>query len=346
MIRIFITFYLLIAATMVQAGNDSKETLNRDNAIFLITNENHSYFKALIDATDGKAQTTEIRNTNDDQYAVKKYCLINPSRGGVDGIVINRQLTEKEKARCKANNSGDFVEIYLGEKVPVFVAEKSTPMVALTRKNLYRAFAQDVFEDPSDSRSFIIPNPFKQWSDMDKTLPKNDINLILPSQDSTSYDSFKNVAQRYGCQQYDYIADMQYSQRFRSWFRTYCFDTRDDVTAVPAKDEKTGMVDRIIANKGAMGVLNFADWLNQTERLQVLPVEGVLPTLDSIKDGSYPLTRPVYAYIKKENLAKVSGLKNIYEAMISKSAIGERTNMGLLQTVPADKIVTHIKIKK
>jgi phosphate transport system substrate-binding protein len=41
-----------------------------------------------------------------------------------------------------------------------------------------------------------------------------------------------------------------------------------------------------------------------------LPINGILPTTETIADGSYPASRPLYIYVKKAHLGVTPGLDN------------------------------------
>jgi len=52
-------------------------------------------------------------------------------------------------------------------------------------------------------------------------------------------------------------------------------------------------------------------------------VDGVEPTFDAIADGNYPVSRPLYFYVKKAHVDVIPGLRGFLREFTSERAWGE-----------------------
>jgi phosphate transport system substrate-binding protein len=62
-------------------------------------------------------------------------------------------------------------------------------------------------------------------------------------------------------------------------------------------------------------------------------VNGVAPEFDSIADGSYPVSRSLYYYVKKAHVGSIPGLQEYNREFMSEKAIGDEgylTDKGLI----------------
>jgi phosphate transport system substrate-binding protein len=64
------------------------------------------------------------------------------------------------------------------------------------------------------------------------------------------------------------------------------------------------------ANPEGIGVFGLAFYENNTDKLQVATMSGIEPTVDTIATGEYPVSRPLFFYIKKAHLGVIPGLRN------------------------------------
>ena len=63
----------------------------------------------------------------------------------------------------------------------------------------------------------------------------------------------------------------------------------------------------MVAEKNGIGFIGLAYYQQNRDKLNVLSINGVEPTLKTIQDGTYPLlTRSLYIYVSKKNLKKES----------------------------------------
>ena len=62
-------------------------------------------------------------------------------------------------------------------------------------------------------------------------------------------------------------------------------------------------------------------------------IDGHEPAFESIADGSYPVSRPLYVYIKNDHVGKIPGMQEFLKEYSSEDAMGEEgylTDKGLI----------------
>ncbi len=59
-----------------------------------------------------------------------------------------------------------------------------------------------------------------------------------------------------------------------------------------------GVGARIASNKDGIGVFGLWFYENNTAKLQVATMNGIAPSADTIASGAYPVSRPIFFYVK------------------------------------------------
>ncbi len=79
-------------------------------------------------------------------------------------------------------------------------------------------------------------------------------------------------------------------------------------TDYAASEDDNVIVTAVTGSKGTMGYFGFTYYEENMDKLQALELEGdsgcVAPSPESITDGSYPLSRPLFIYVSEKSLAK------------------------------------------
>jgi phosphate transport system substrate-binding protein len=101
-----------------------------------------------------------------------------------------------------------------------------------------------------------------------------------------------------------------------------CVAVRKDGAAVDIDGDYTETLARIDANKTGLGVFGLAFYENNADRLKVATVSGVVPSTETVASGKYPVSRPLFFYVKKAHLGVIPGLKEYVEFFVSDEMIG------------------------
>ncbi|WP_367117097.1 PstS family phosphate ABC transporter substrate-binding protein [uncultured Demequina sp.] len=79
---------------------------------------------------------------------------------------------------------------------------------------------------------------------------------------------------------------------------------------------------RAVEGHGRDTVLAERDGGQTLDRVDGLAVDGVVPDFDTISDGDYPISRPLYFYVKNAHIGVVPGIDGYVAEFTSESAWG------------------------
>ena len=162
-------------------------------------------------------------------------------------------------------------------------------------------------------------NPAMKWSDVKPEWPDEELELYGPTSASGTFDFFTDVV----------VGEEGYS---RSDYQ----GTEQDNTIVQA----------VSGSEFATGYFGMAYYLENKDRVKALKVNGIAPSIESAKNGSYtPLARPLYIYVSKESLKRpeVEAYVRFYLEQISTSLISE---IGYVPMSEADQRAALEKLDK
>ena len=61
---------------------------------------------------------------------------------------------------------------------------------------------------------------------------------------------------------------------------------------------------------------------NNTDKLKVATINGIVPTVDTISKGEYPVSRPLFFYVKKAHIGVIPGLQEYIDFFVSDDMAG------------------------
>jgi phosphate transport system substrate-binding protein len=92
-------------------------------------------------------------------------------------------------------------------------------------------------------------------------------------------------------------------------FKAAAHTVREDGAYVEAGENDNLIVQKLNANPDALGIFGFSFLDQNTDTIQGSFVDGVQPTFDAIADGSYPVSRPLFFYVKKAHVGVIPGIQ-------------------------------------
>ena len=257
---------------------------------------------------------------------------------------------------CKTNGVTDIMEIKIGYDGIVFASDIKGPDFALTAAQVYRAIAGKVAKDGA-----LVDNVAKSWADVDAALPAQDILALIPGTKHGTREVFNQKVVEAGCKKsgaYDLFlaaskgADAPAKDKEAL---AACDTIRTDGVAVEIDGDYSETLSRLAANPHAMGVFGLSFYENNADKLKVASMEGVVPSVATIADGSYPVSRPLFMYVKKAHIGVIPGLQEYLDFFVSDDMIGPEGKLieyglvsdpNLKQTqadVAADKLMAPLK---
>ena len=198
----------------------------------------------------------------------KKFCA-----GETDISDASRAIKDEEKAECAAKGI-EYLELRVGlDGLAVVTSKDNTFLECLSLEQL-----ATIFKEGGAST----------WDQVDPDLPKEKIAVFAPGTDSGTYDFFVE----------EVLGDPTKPESLKP---------RRDYQA--SEDDNT-LVQGIKGEKSSWGYFGFAYFQENEESLKDVKVSEeaggkcVAPSDETVLSGDYPLSRPLFIYVKKASLAR------------------------------------------
>ena len=230
----------------------------------------------------------------------------------------SRSIKKSEIKKCAKNGVNEITEVKIGYDGIVIANSKSAPRTSFTKKQLFLALAKQV-PDPAGGEK-LIPNPYKTWNEVDPSLPARNIEVLGPPPTSGTRDAFDELAIEGGCKQFKWLKAMKHQDKKK--YKAICRGIREDGAYIEAGENDVLIVRKLEANPNAYGVFGFSFLDQNTDKIQGSKVDGVEPLFNAIADGSYPISRPLFVYVKKAHVDAIPGIKEFLAEYISDKAWG------------------------
>lgn len=230
----------------------------------------------------------------------------------------SRRIKESEVKMCAKNGIKEITEIKIGYDGIVIANATKTKRMKLSSRDLFLALAKDI---PSGVGESLVPNPNKTWKDVNPALPATKIEVLGPPPTSGTRDAFAELALEGGCKTFKWIKAMKKKDKKR--YKAICHAVREDGAYVEAGENDVLIVRKLEANPKALGIFGFSFLDQNDDRVQGSIIDRVEPTFENIADGTYPISRPLYFYVKKAHAAMVPGIKEYMKEFTSEKAVGE-----------------------
>ena len=259
----------------------------------------------------GKFKTPVVESTGTGG-GMKLFCS-GVGEGTPDITGASRKIKDSEVESCKKAGVTAITEILIGYDGIAFANSKSGPALNLTRKQIFTALAKQV---PVDGK--LVDNPYKNWSEIDPSLPNEKIEVLGPPPTSGTRDAFVELVMDTGCAEYPEIKALEGDAK-----KAACQSVREDGGYVEAGENDNLIVQKLEANAKAFGIFGYSFLEENADKLQGAQIEGVSPTFDTIADKSYPVGRELYVYVKNAHVGVIPGIREFITEYVSERSMGE-----------------------
>jgi phosphate transport system substrate-binding protein len=242
----------------------------------------------------------------------------------------SRAVKSSECETCAKNGVTEIVEVKIGYDGIVLANSKKAGVYKLTRKDIFLALAKDV-PDPKGGET-LVPNPYKTWKDINPSLPATKIEVLGPPPTSGTRDAFVELAMEGGATNFDFIKAMKKADKQK--YKAICHTIREDGAYIEAGENDNLIVSKLDANPDALGIFGFSFLDQNADKMQGSHVDGVAPTFEGIADGSYPVSRPLFFYVKKAHVDQIPGMREYLAEFTSEKAWGEDGYLGERGLIP------------
>ncbi|MFO0691337.1 MAG: PstS family phosphate ABC transporter substrate-binding protein [Myxococcota bacterium] len=245
----------------------------------------------------------------------------------------SRRIKPTEVDLCKANGVVQMVEVKIGFDGIVLASSKKAQQSKLTLQQIFLALAKQV---PVGGK--LVPNPYKTWSDVDKSLPAVKIEVLGPPPTSGTRDAFVEIAMEGGARTIPMLEALR--AKDEKAFQAVAHAIREDGAYVEAGENDNLIVQKLEANPQALGIFGFSFLDQNADKIQGALVGGVAPTFEAIADGKYAVSRSLYFYVKSAHVGKVPGLREFIREFTSEAASGDEgylSDRGLIPLPAAER---------
>jgi phosphate transport system substrate-binding protein len=226
----------------------------------------------------------------------------------------SRAMKASEFELCQTNGVTEITEALIGfDGLSMAVSRESEFNWDLTLGDIYLALAAQV---PVDGE--WKDNPYKMWSEINPDLPAVEILAYGPPPTSGTRDAWVELAMHAGCEELDFVKDGGFDG---DWVGENCSRMRTDGPFVEAGENDNLIVQRIEADSNAFGIFGYSFLFENLDKLKGVLIEGVEPTMDTIADKSYPVSRPLYFYVKNAHRGVIPNLNEFIEEYMSDDAL-------------------------
>ena len=237
----------------------------------------------------------------------KKFCA-----GETDISDASRQIKDKEIEACEASGV-EFIELRFAiDGLSVLTSTNNTAVSCLSFTDLYALLGPE-------------STGFADWSDADGLAAELDgtnapyltseLVVTAPGEESGTYDSFVEI-----------VLEDTAEERGQDAV------TRPDYTA-SANDNV--IIEGIAGSDTSLGWVGYAFYLANQDRVTALEVDGgngcVGPTAETIADGSYPISRPLFIYVNKGRAAANPAVAQYVDFYLSEAGLANIDQAGYVR---------------
>jgi phosphate transport system substrate-binding protein len=146
------------------------------------------------------------------------------------------------------------------------------------------------------------------WQDVRSEWPDQQINLYGPGTESGTFDYFtEKINGEEGASRTDYQAS-----------------ENDNV-----------LVRGVSGDKDALGYFGFSYYENNRDTLKALAVDGVEPSVDSIRSAEYPLSRPLFIYVNAKDAQNNKAVQEFVDFYLSSQNLDQLVEAAKYVTLPS-----------
>ena len=228
----------------------------------------------------------------------------------------SRPMKKSEFELCAKNGVTDVVEIKVGFDGIVIANARGGGTYDLTLDEIYRGLADEV-----PVGGAFAKNTAKTWSDVEKTLPGDRIQVYGPPPTSGTRDAFVELAMEAGAKKNPTLKALKESDE--EAFKARAHTVRREGAWVDSGENDNAIVQTLTKTPGSLGVFGYSFLENNGDMVKAASIEGVAPSMATIADGSYPLSRSLFIYVKKGAIGVTPGLKEFVQGFVSDAASGK-----------------------
>lgn len=224
----------------------------------------------------------------------------------------SRAIKEKEVAMCKDAGINP-IEYLIGYDGITISNAKTGIDYTLTKEEIYKAVAAQVYD--ADTKTFK-ENTYTHWNQINPDLPNKKIDIMIPPTTSGTRDAFVELIMHNVCRKV-YGMEKKVAKKNCTAVRT------KGMYVVQMTENDNLIIEKLVDDPDRLGVFGFSFLDQNPDKVKAATIDGVYPTADTIADGSYKVSRPLYFYVKDKHIGLIPGIEEYVELFMSDKMIGE-----------------------
>ena len=234
----------------------------------------------------------------------------------------SRAIKKDEMELCIKNGVTEILELPIGNDGLTFAHSIKAKDANFTKAQLWKAIAHDVVVDGK-----LVKNPYKNWKEIDKSLPDLKIEILVAPPTSGTRDAWDDLVMGKGCDEaFKKLAD-----------KKNCTKYREDAAVIEAGENDTLIVQKINSTPNAFGYFGYSYLIANKDKIKAAKIDGIAPTIEGIQKYTYPVAIPLFLYAKKAHATVIPGFKEFLTEYTGKTAVGSTGYLFKVGLVPNAK---------
>ena len=248
---------------------------------------------------------TPVVESGGSSGGMKRFCT-GLGENTIDIANSSRRIKDSERAACAEQGVTEIIEVRIGYDGIVFASDIEGQKFAFHPVDIYRALAAQL---PMEGE--MRANNYTDWSEIDVKFTAQPIKAYIPGTKHGTREVFEEKVLLAGCESSGALAEiLSLNGGDSKAAEAACMTVRTDGISVDIDGDYTETLASIASNKNGIGVFGLSFYENNTDKLQVATISDVIPSTGSIASGDYPVSRPLYFYVKKAHISVIPGLKD------------------------------------
>lgn len=254
-----------------------------------------------------------------------------------DATNASRRIKKSEFESCQKAGVKDIVELKVGyDGISIASSVKAKPM-SLTTEMMFKALAKEI--PGKDGK--LIPNPNKNWSDVDPSLPNIKIEVLGPPPTSGTRDSLLELVLEPGAEKNPAMEALKKADK--KAFEKAAKTIREDGAYIDAGENDNLIVQKLESNPNALGIFGYSFYEENATKVQAAKLNGFEATPENISSGKYPASRDLFIYFKKAHVGLIPGVDKFIAEYVSEAALGKDgylSQKGLISLPDAEREIS------
>lgn len=243
-----------------------------------------------------------------------------------DFVNASRAIKQSEIDRCAKNGINKVTEILIGYDGIVIANSAESSHLSLSRKEIFLALAQQI---PQDGK--LIDNPYYSWSDINPKLPKSKIEVYGPPPSSGTRDAFVSLVMQSKCMD---MAEFKTAYPDKKDRKKACSIMREDGHFIEASENDNLIIQKLRNNETSLGIFGYSFLEQNIGIVQNVTIDGVDPDFQTIATGEYPISRPLFLYVKGEHRKLIPGMSLFINETVHEDSIGSDGYLSFKGLIP------------